>query len=119
WRDPVAEASGETALGAWLAGGFRWIVGTWSGPCGRRGIPRSTPNPHTWRDPMRKIRMELERLDVESFDTGAEAGNGGSVHGQWSQPGTCDGRVATCQFGGTCGPGCPTRVGCTGLDCVE
>jgi hypothetical protein len=67
---------------------------------------------------MRKIRLELDRLDVESFEVRPEAAGDGTVHGQWSQPGTCDGRVATCQFAGTCGAGCPTRSGCTGLDCV-
>jgi hypothetical protein len=26
--------------------------------------------------------------------------------------------VGTCQYGGTCGPGCATRVKCTTIDCV-
>ncbi|HEU0301251.1 MAG TPA: hypothetical protein VFR37_17435 [Longimicrobium sp.] len=67
---------------------------------------------------MKKIRLDLEHLSVDSFAT-AEAGDAdrGTVHGHWSQMGTCDGRVATCQFGGTCGPGCATRK-CTGTYCI-
>ena len=66
---------------------------------------------------MKKIRLELDHLRVDSFAT-AEADEGrGTVHGHWSQPGTCDGRVATCQYGGTCGPGCETRK-CTGTYCM-
>jgi hypothetical protein len=57
---------------------------------------------------MRKIRLDLERLHVDSFETvPAEGENRGTVQGHWSQVGTCDGRVATCQYGGSCGPGCP------------
>lgn len=67
---------------------------------------------------MKKIRLDLDRLSVESFATGdTDAPPRGTVHGQWSQRGTCDGFVATCQYGGTCGPGCAT-VGCTGIQCV-
>jgi hypothetical protein len=67
---------------------------------------------------MKKIRLELERLHVETFATGdRDATARGTVHGQWSQRGTCDGFVGTCQYGGTCGPGCGT-VGCTGTACV-
>jgi hypothetical protein len=67
---------------------------------------------------MNKIRLDPERLQVESFETAAAEGTAGTVHGHWSQPGTCDGRVATCQYGGSCGAGCPTRINCTALDCV-
>jgi hypothetical protein len=68
---------------------------------------------------MKKITLELDRLRVESFDTqAADAAERGTVHGHWSQMGTCDGRVATCQYGGSCGAGCATRIGCTALDCV-
>jgi hypothetical protein len=68
---------------------------------------------------MHKIRLDPERLRVESFETVlAERTERGTVHGHWSQMGTCDARVATCQYGGSCGPGCPTRINCTQLDCV-
>jgi hypothetical protein len=53
---------------------------------------------------MNKIRLELERLQVETFETAAADGERGTVHGHWSQAGTCDARAATCQYGGTCGP---------------
>lgn len=68
---------------------------------------------------MNKIKLDLDRLQVDSFETDA-AGRAerGTVHGLWSQVGTCDGRVATCQYGGTCGPGCATRRTCTGIDCL-
>jgi hypothetical protein len=67
---------------------------------------------------MKKIRLDLDRLHVETFATSdREVPARGTVHGQWSQRGTCDGFVATCQYGGTCGPGCGT-VGCTGIACA-
>jgi hypothetical protein len=67
---------------------------------------------------MRKIRLDLERLEVETFETTSPDDEScGTVHGHWSQVGTCDGYVATCQIGGTCGPGCATRK-CTGIDCI-
>jgi hypothetical protein len=63
---------------------------------------------------MNKIKLNLERLQVETFETDAANGTDrGTVHGHWSQLGTCDGRAATCQYGGTCGPGCETR-NCSG-----
>ena len=59
---------------------------------------------------MKKIALDMDRLQVESFSTtDAERDARGTVHGHWSQMGTCDGRVATCQYGGTCGPGCYTQ----------
>jgi len=68
---------------------------------------------------MNKIRLALDGLRVETFETEPAEGMGrGTVHGHWSQPGTCDARVATCQYGGTCGPGCATRKTCTGIDCI-
>ena len=69
---------------------------------------------------MNKIRLNLARLQVDSFETlGEEGTERGTVHGHWSVPGTCDARAATCQYGGTCGPGCPSRDirFCT-ADCV-
>lgn len=67
---------------------------------------------------MKKIRLDLDRLHVETFETAdRDAAARGTVHGQWSQRGTCDGFVATCQYGGTCGAGCGT-VGCTGTACA-
>lgn len=66
---------------------------------------------------MRKIKLALDTLQVASFETVAVDEERGTVHGHWSQYGTCDGRAATCQYGGTCTNGCPgTRV-CT-LDAV-
>ena len=57
---------------------------------------------------MKKIRLDLDRLGVETFETGAaDHPERGTVHGNWSQVGTCDGRfVATCQAGGTCAYTC-------------
>ncbi len=58
---------------------------------------------------MKKIRLDLERLRVETFDTTvADPRARGTVHGQWSQVGTCDGLgyIATCQQGGTCAHTC-------------
>lgn len=51
---------------------------------------------------MRKVQLNPETLRVDSFETGSDAVDRGTVHGHWSQVGTCDGRVATCQAGGTC-----------------
>ena len=68
---------------------------------------------------MNKIKLDPERLQVESFDTSAaESTDRGTVHGHYSRPGTCDARVGTCYYGGSCGAGCATRSGCTQLDCV-
>ena len=67
---------------------------------------------------MKKIHLDLDRLRVETFATSdADATPIGTVHGHWSQPGTCDAVVGTCQYGGSCGAGCATRK-CTGIDCV-
>jgi hypothetical protein len=67
---------------------------------------------------MKKIRLDLDRLNVDTFATIAdEVDARGTVHGQWSQRGTCDAVVGTCQYGGSCGAGCHT-AGCTGIDCV-
>lgn len=63
---------------------------------------------------MNKLRLDLEHLQVETFDTdAANGGDRGTVHGHWSQMGTCDGRAATCQYGGTCGNGCAGTSACT------
>jgi hypothetical protein len=68
---------------------------------------------------MRKISLDLDRLHVESFETNPDApAERGTVHGHWSQVGTCDGRAATCQVNGTCAFGCGSRGGCTGIYCV-
>ncbi|HSU14732.1 hypothetical protein [Longimicrobium sp.] len=59
---------------------------------------------------MRKIRLNLEALDVEAFETSAAEPARGTVQGQWSQPGTCDAAfVATCQVNGTCVWTCGSR----------
>jgi len=61
---------------------------------------------------MRKIRLDLETLNVEAFATTVAETGGGTVQGQWSQPGTCDAAfVATCQVNGTCVYTCAR--GCT------
>ena len=67
---------------------------------------------------MRKIRLDLETLNVETFEPDAvEKAMRGTVNGHWSQRGTCDGFVGTCQYGGICGPRCGT-VRCTGIACA-
>ena len=61
---------------------------------------------------MRKIQLDPETLCVESFEamsTGPD--ERGTVHGHYSQKGTCDGRLATCQAGGTCARGCGAVTG--------
>lgn len=66
---------------------------------------------------MNKIKLNLDRLSVETFETGRdECAGRGTVEGHWSQVGTCDGRVATCQAGGTCALTCGRR--CTGIYCL-
>ena len=68
---------------------------------------------------MNKIKLNLDGLRVDSFQTAsADDASRGTVHGFYSQVGTCDGRVATCQYGGTCGAGCATRKNCTTIDCI-
>jgi hypothetical protein len=61
---------------------------------------------------MRKIRLDVETLNVEAFATTVAETDRGTVQGQWSQPGTCDAAfVATCQVNGTCVYTCAR--GCT------
>ena len=62
---------------------------------------------------MKKIRLDLEMLDVETFETGADEAARGTVRGHWSQLGTCDAVVATCQQNGTCALTCGSRCGST------
>ncbi len=63
---------------------------------------------------MSKLTLDLDRLQVETFATDAAAGGErGTVHGHYSRLGTCDGFVGTCQYGGTCGNGCPGTRACT------
>jgi hypothetical protein len=67
---------------------------------------------------MKKISLDLQSLSVVSFQTApADEAQGGTVHGHWSQVGTCDARVGTCQAGGTCAAGCGSK-GCTGTICI-
>lgn len=67
---------------------------------------------------MKKLSLELETLQVETFDTDAAiSGDRGTVHGHYSRIGTCDARVGTCFYGGSCGPGCGTGT-CTGIYCA-
>ena len=65
---------------------------------------------------MRKIRLELESLEVETFSTAEAQPPRGTVRGHWSQLGTCDAVVATCQLNGTCAWTCGSR--CTGTGCL-
>jgi hypothetical protein len=68
---------------------------------------------------MKKLRLNPERLRVETFETASADGDDrGTVHGHYSRIGTCDAFVGTCQYGGSCGAGCATRINCTQLDCV-
>jgi hypothetical protein len=48
---------------------------------------------------------------VETFETGCASTERGTVHGHYSQRGTCDARAATCQVG-TCTAYCGTAA-CT------
>jgi hypothetical protein len=62
---------------------------------------------------MPKIRLDLDRLNVESFETtGAEAESRGTVRGYYSVVGTCDAFVGTCAPGATCA-GCGGTAKCT------
>jgi len=65
---------------------------------------------------MKKIRMDLDDLDVQTFETGTAEPALGTVRGHWSQLGTCDAFVATCQVNGTCAHTCGRK--CTGTACV-
>jgi len=67
---------------------------------------------------MRKIQLDVDTLNVESFETRAAEPARGTVQGHWSRIGTCDAAVGTCAYGATCGAGCATKSGCTQLDCV-
>ena len=61
---------------------------------------------------MQKLKLNLANLQVETFETASASMEGGTVHGHYSQRGTCDGRAATCQDGRTCTAYCGT-AGCT------
>ena len=66
---------------------------------------------------MKKMRLDLESLDVEAFATSEAEGERGTVQGHWSQVGTCDAAfVATCQVNGTCAWTCGS--GCNSSTCV-
>jgi hypothetical protein len=45
---------------------------------------------------MKKLRLELDELAVESFDTAATDALGGTVHGQATEPASCSFCRATC-----------------------
>jgi len=60
---------------------------------------------------MRKLRMDLDALSVETFETASAEAVRGTVQGHWSQVGTCDAVVATCQVNGTCAFTCGVRCG--------
>ncbi|HEX8905846.1 MAG TPA: hypothetical protein VF771_13430 [Longimicrobiaceae bacterium] len=63
---------------------------------------------------MRKIRLDLDRLSVETYAISSPETERGTVHGHWSQLGTCDAFVATCQVNGTCAWTCGSRCNDTG-----
>lgn len=66
---------------------------------------------------MNKVKLDLNSLQVESFETAAVEGlERGTVHGHYSAPGTCHARVDTCHYAGTCGSECLSVNGCT-WDC--
>jgi hypothetical protein len=60
---------------------------------------------------MRKMKLDVERLDVETFEAGPGEDDRGTVIGQYSQIGTCGypARLATCQLNGTCANTCGSR----------
>ena len=60
---------------------------------------------------MRKLRMDLDALSVETFEIDRAEPVRGTVQGHWSQVGTCDAVVATCQVNGTCAFTCGVRCG--------
>jgi hypothetical protein len=60
---------------------------------------------------MKKMTLNLDRLQVETFETASESTERGTVHGHYSQRGTCDGRAATCQVA-SCTAYCGTAA-CT------
>lgn len=60
---------------------------------------------------MNKMKLNLDGLQVETFETASASPERGTVLGHWSQRGTCDGRAATCQVG-TCTARCGTAA-CT------
>ena len=63
---------------------------------------------------MKKIRLSLEKLNVDSFDAGPTRPAEGTVNAHmYSNLGTCGlGAVATCQYQGTCQQTCWN--GCSG-----
>jgi hypothetical protein len=60
---------------------------------------------------MNKMKLNLDGLQVETFDTASDTAERGTVMGHWSQRGTCDGRAATCQVA-SCTAYCGTAA-CT------
>jgi hypothetical protein len=72
---------------------------------------------------MRKLRLEIEDLKVESFDAGAAEARKGTVRGRISihcdpsSPDTCDGGQ-TCDGGLSCAGGCgASGVNTCGYSC--
>lgn len=61
---------------------------------------------------MNKIKLNVDVLQVETFETASASMERGTVHGHYSQRGTCDARAATCQDGKSCTAYCGT-AGCT------
>ena len=63
---------------------------------------------------MKKIKLNLDRLKVDSFETrAADTEARGTVHGHYSAPYTCNARADTCQYAGTCGSECMSLNDCT------
>jgi len=69
---------------------------------------------------MRKIRLNLDALDVDTFEPGSAAATEGTVHAHaYSNLGTCGvGFVATCQYQGTCAVTCWSGCGSQTRLCV-
>lgn len=60
---------------------------------------------------MRKLELDMEKLNVESFEACPAEDDRGTVIGQYSAIGTCGypARLATCQLNGTCANTCGTH----------
>jgi hypothetical protein len=75
----------------------------------------------------RKIRLELESLDVESFETSAELEERGTVRGNACSDSTCFQNICTCtdEFGNcvasnvNCNSGGTGTGGGTGITCTR
>src|SRR3954447_22465245 len=98
WREPMPTLRRRTARGNDVCSLFLYH--------------RSLFSPVPLERTMKKMHLDLDRLRVETFDTSdVEKAPRGTVYGHYSQRGTCDAFVGTCQYGGSCGAGCGTVGG--------